>query len=211
MSTSNQEAFHPWFSMWLQPRATMQGLLDTRQHHPVIMLAALSGISQTLGYPVDDLGVQAMNWWQILLTAIVGGAIMGVITLFIVSWLLRLCNPVFRGRASAGQIRTAVAWSYIPMIWLLLLFAIELAMLGPNMYSPSPELGFLSNGVIGLFAIIRSVVGIWAIFTFVKCLAQVQNYSSWRALGQSLVALMLLMAVVVGIAFGIGFLLETMS
>jgi hypothetical protein len=67
----------------------------------------------------------------------------------------------------------------------------ELALFGDELFtSHTPRL--YSNPLLGLgllgFGVLEIVVGVWAIVIFLKALGQVQGFSAWKALGNTLLA-----------------------
>jgi hypothetical protein len=42
--------------------------------------------------------------------------------------------------------------------------------------------------ILVVFAIVNVVVGVWGGIVFLKCLGKVQQFSAWRALGNSVLA-----------------------
>lgn len=92
------------------------------------------------------------------------------------------------------QVRAAIAWSSVPLIWALLLWIPELVLFGQDLFTSStPRLDanpLLAVALIG-FGLVELTIGIWAIVVFLKCLGQVQGFSAWRALGNALLAFLI--------------------
>ena len=85
-----------------------------------------------------------------------------------------------------------MAWSYVPIIWALLLWIPELALFGKDLFSSeTPNIEQSPYIMLG-FGLVEITVGIWTIVVFLKSLGQVQTFSAWRALGNSLAAALVL-------------------
>ncbi len=97
------------------------------------------------------------------------------------------------------QVRAAIAWSSVPLIWALPLWIPELALFGQDLFTKAtPRLDanpLLAVALIG-FGLVELIIGIWAIVVFLKCLGQVQGFSAWRALGNALLAFLIVFTVI---------------
>ncbi|HET6629706.1 MAG TPA: Yip1 family protein [Woeseiaceae bacterium] len=191
VETSGDLSPNPWFSIWLQPRATIQHIVDTDPRRLVLVLAASGGIvealnrasSKSLG---DSLGLPA-----IFSIGIVVGAISGILSLFVFGALIRWTGRWLGGTASYEQIRAAIAWSLVPYLWTSLTWIPELLLFGEEMFTTemprleaNPTLAFVFLGLI----IVELIGGVWALVVYLKCLGQVQGFSAWKALGNVFLA-----------------------
>lgn len=200
MEDTYQQKLNPWFSIWTQPRATIQQIVENDPVHLVLLLAALGGFSTVLDRAsMRNLG-DKLDWPVLLLLAAVIGPIAGIVTLYIGAALLRWTGSWIGGQASARNIRAAMAWSTVPEVWGLLLWLPAFALFGQELFTsamPSvdanPSLSFLLLG----FAAISLVIGIWEFVVFLKCLGQVQAFSAWKALGNSIMASMVVVLPVI--------------
>jgi len=218
MTDPDRQNINPWFAIWTRPRATMRWILDyetptgiaaivdSSPDRLVVPLAAIGGIAHalnrasTLGlgdlYPI--LGIA---FW-----AVMGGALGGIITLFVGGWVLTLTGRPFRGTGSTEDVRSAVAWSNVPIIWALLLWIPELALFGREIFMSAMPLVEANPG-LGLallgFGALEIGVAVWAFVVFLKCLAEAQNFSAWRALGSTVLAGLIPIAIGVATAIAI--------
>jgi hypothetical protein len=92
------------------------------------------------------------------------------------------------------------------VVWALILWPVELALFGQELFTTetpiidaTPLLAFLFLG----FGIIGLSIGIWTIVIFLKCLGQVQGFSAWKALWNTLLALLVVIIPVVVLACGV--------
>ena len=182
---SNGQTLNPWISMWTKPRATIQQVIDTNPERLVMILAAVSGFSTALDRASTKSLGDKLDLPVIFLLAVFLGSISGIIGLYIGSALIRWTGTWIGGKASSQSIRAAIAWSSVPIIWALILWLPKLAIFGKELFTTetpvvdaNPSLVFLLLG----FVAIEILIGVWVIVVFVKCLGQVQNFSSWKAL-----------------------------
>lgn len=203
---SNEQTLNPWVSMWTKPRATIQQIVDTNPERLVMILAAISGFSQVLDRAsMKSLG-DKLEWPIIFLIAAIVGPIGGIISLYIGSVLIRWTGTWIGGNVSSQNIRAALAWSSVPIIWALILWLPELALFGQELFTTetpiidaTPSLAFLMLG----FGAIEISIGIWAIVVFLKCLGQVQSFSAWKALGNVILTGLVFIIPIVVIILGV--------
>ncbi|WP_084004454.1 Yip1 family protein [Terasakiispira papahanaumokuakeensis] len=192
----SDQALNPWISMWTKPRATIQHIIDTNPEQSVMLLAAIYGFSQALDRAsVRDLG-NSFDWPYILLIAAVLGPISGIIYLYLGSAIMRWVGGWMGGTASPQAVRAALAWSCIPMIWALILWLPELALFGQEMFTtatPTLDSTPSLSSVLLALSTIEMLIGIWAVVLLVLSLAQVQGFSAWKALGNVLLAVLVVM------------------
>ena len=185
---------NPWFSIWMQPRATMQQILDTDPARMVLMLAIIAGFFEALDQAViQDLGDRMASWQSVVFSCAIGGPLSGVFGLFVGGYLLRKTGSWLGGSASVREVRAAIAWGSIPMIWLGLLWIPNIALFGDECFTSfTPRLDedpVLAYAMLFL-GLIELIGGIWAIVISLKCLGQAHNFSAWRALGSILLVIL---------------------
>lgn len=204
------QGLNPWFSIWLQPRATMQQILDTDPVRSVLLLAIIGGFFEALTQAAtQDHGDRMASWHGVVLACAIIGPLSGVFGLFLGGYLLRTTGGWLGGSASDREVRAAIAWGGIPKIWLGLLWIPSIALFGDeNFTSATPRLDndpALASAMLFL-ALIGMIGTFWSIVIWLKCLGQAHKFSAWRALG-SVLLMILVVAVVSGVPFGLLFLL----
>jgi len=176
---------NPWVSIWTQPRATIQQIVDSDPEQSVLILAGISGFASTLD-SVRDAGLgDGIPWFYIVLISALIGSLLGIAGLYVFSFLLHWTGKWLDGRASQPLIRAAGAWAQVPIIWGLLLWVPLIALFGQDLFR-SGSFGLESNPFSPyLFPItsIGIVLGVWSLVLSLHCLAQVQGFSVWKALG----------------------------
>ena len=170
------------------PRATIRNIVDTNPKKYVIVLAMLAGIGQTLNREYSLTLGDSLPLVSILLLGILLGPLVGIITLYLGGALFRWTGSRLGGKATAPEVRAAIAWSSVPTIVATLLYIPELAVFGEELFTS--ELTMTTNPALMVallgFGIIEIFVTIWALVIFLKCLAEVHRFSAWRAAGAAL-------------------------
>lgn len=198
---------NPWFSMWTKPRATIAQIVARDPTHLVLPLAAISGFSQALDRASMRSAGDTLDLSVIFLFAAIGGAVGGIITLYLGGLLLRWTGSWIGGTATSEHIRAAVAWSGVPLVWALVLWVPELALFGKDLFTTETPRIDASVGMLLLFlgfAAIEVVVGAWAFVVALKSLGQVQGFSAWKALANGLLALLVVIVPIALLAIGVG-------
>ncbi len=201
----NKHTLNPWISMWTKPRSTIQQIVDANPEHLVWRLAAILGFSDVLDIAVTISMGDNLGWPTIFLIAVIAGPILGVIYLYIGSALICWTGHWIGGKASSQNIRAAFVWSGVPIIWSLILWIPQLALLGQELFTTetpiidaTPLLAYILLG----FVAIETIIAIWAIVVFLKCLGQVQGFSAWKALGNGVLATLVIILPIAIISFG---------
>jgi len=195
--------------MWTNPRATIQRLVDSRPTHFVLFLSAVAGFSQALDQAsVRNMG-DSFEWQTIVLISAISGAFAGVLGLYVGGALLRRTGSWIGGRASTENIRAAIAWSSVPTVWALLLWLPGLAIFGQEIFTTETPIINASTTrlyLFGGFGLFGAIIGLWAFVVFLMCLGQVQGFSTWKALGNLLISVgVLLIIVAIGVLGFMGF------
>lgn len=206
VDTSPPANLNPWFSMWTKPRATIAQIVARDPTHLVVPLAALAGVGETLDRASARSAGDTLDLWAILSIAVIFGPVVGVIGLYVGSALLRWTGSWLGGQASSEHIRTAMAWSGVPVIWGMALWVPELALYGEELFTTATPRIDASAGLALVFftlVAIEITIGVWAFVVFLKSLGQVQGFSAWKALGNGALALLVIVGPIVLLVVGV--------
>ena len=180
----------PWFSVWFHPRRTIRQIVDTNPKQSVLLLPALSGALELFLYDVLTPSPKEIPIILALLMTLAGGALLGLVGLFVMGWLYRWVGNEFGGRANNGQVRAAMAWAEIPKLvlfafWIVLMIVTQgnlLKIWQGQQVLPSP---LLQIGL--LFTLAAGVLFIWHLVVLCKMVAEVHRFSSWTGFGTVLI------------------------
>lgn len=205
MEGLKNNTLNPWIAVWTKPRETIQQIVDTNPEEFVLLLSVVAGFGEVLNRAsMKSLG-DNLEWPMIVVIAAIVGPIGGIVGLYIGGALIRWTGSWMGGEASSQNIRAAIAWSSVPMIWALPLWIPELALFGNELFtSETPNLDAnpsLAYALIG-FGAIDVIIGVWTMVVFLKCLGQVQGFSAWKALGNSILSGLVVVVPIVIIVLG---------
>lgn len=182
-------------SIWLRPRSTIGPVLAwTKQVH-IFSLAALGAIEFILVQFIGADASASLFDLRIVAAIVVGGTVVGIISLLVGSFILRSTGRLLGGRASPWEMRGLIAWGTVPNAFGLALCVITLAagkFLGGTVSNGWPL------GVITALSLILVGLSIWSWVITFGMLARVQGFGLWRAaanfaLGGVLTAILMLL------------------
>jgi len=165
-----------------------------------LLLAAGSGVIQSMVQGnSNQVGARAPGS-AILLAAVLVGAVWGLLQLHLVAALLYLVGKWTGAPAHYSGLRTALAWAAVPQIAILPFWILGTLIFGRFLYV-DPELALarmpLAALAQGLLILGTLVCGGWWLVLQVIGVAEVQHVSAWRALGNFVVAGLILGAVAI--------------
>lgn len=199
METAAIAPIRPWSSIWTQPRATIQKILDADLDRHVLLLAAFAGISQGFQHASDTSAGETLEIPAILATACIGGTIGGILGLYVSAFLLKITGKWIGGKATARQIRTALAWAGVPHVGLVISWLLKIAIFGRELFvdlTPRIESDATVAAVSIGFVLVDLTLVTWLVVLNLKCLGQAQGFSAWKALGNVILATLLVVVLV---------------
>ena len=143
------------------------------------MLAALDGIAQLLNRAVDRNLGDNFSLIPLLILALGVGSIAGIIWVYIMSIILHWMGGKLGGKATIKEVRVAITWSNVPVIWVLPLWIPAILLFGDSLFTTDP---FYSNINLLLISGIELVLSFWTFVISVHSLAEVNRLSTWKAL-----------------------------
>ena len=195
---------NPLLAIWMRPRATIQQIVDDDPETWVLALAAIAGIGQALNDASTRSSGDSLDLPSIFIIAVIAGPLLGIFGLYVAGALLRWTGRWIGGHASQVDIRAASAWSQVPAIWAMLLWVPELWLFGSEMFTeqtPHIDADPMLQVALLVMVIIEIVITIWSIVVFLKCLGQVQGFTAWKALGNSILAGLVIVVPVAVVVF----------
>ena len=191
MENINNQILNPWVSIWTKPRATIQQIVDTDPKNSITLLVCISGFAGAIGRASWKGMGDTMELPAIFILAAVLGPFTAVISLYIGSALICWTGKWIGGIASSQNIRAAMAWSSVPIIWSLVLLIPELILFGEELFTtetPILDASLSLTFTLLIFGVIEIIISIWAMVIYLKCLGQVQGFSAWKALANGFLA-----------------------
>lgn len=206
------EAMHalsasPWISMWTNPRRTIREIVNENPERYVLRLAAVAGIGEALSRASQRSSGDDLSFLSVLMIVVAVGAIGGIFSLYISAALLKWTGRWLGGYGDSSEIRAAIAWSGITDIWMMALWIPKLLLFGDEMFKtemPRMDASLYLTTVFWTITAIEIILGVWSMIVYCKCLGEVQGFSAWRAWGNTLLPVLVILGpilLIAGLAF----------
>lgn len=185
-----QDRLNPWISICTQPRKTIRYVIDSYPYKYVYIIASLYAIFESLNKASSKGLGEQLPIWGILAIAIIGGVIWGYISLYILGGIVKWTGRWIGGTGVTTDITVALAWGSLPYIYTSILWIPDMIVYGKELFMAQMQIDF-SIGLI-IYSYIRIAISIiasiWTIIIVTKCLGEVQGFSAWKALGNVILA-----------------------
>ena len=189
----------PYIGMLIKPRDTIQALVDRatswRSEHTILIII-LAGIAAKLSDQMMDLDIAEHSFAGIIGLSIVGGAIGGIVSVFLFGLVLHQTGKVFDGQASREDIIIAVGWAEVPIVWSLLLSIPAIAVFGHSIFSEDLFEDASSVNHLYFFmalSLVHAVLYFWTFINYMIAVSQVQKFTLLKALGNILLSSIVLL------------------
>ena len=190
MLTSNADRQgSPWFSVWLRPRVTIERVLARYSTAQILLLVSLNPVVTFLvGMATEGrLDLESQNW-RVLVSVVIGAGVIGIAVLYLAALSFRISGKLFRGPATAADLRAVLAWGGAPTVMGL---GVCLAALSGLRLSgaaqPRPQSIELALQAVTI------ALQTWSLIATLLMLSRVQAFGFWRTMASAAVGFMLLL------------------
>ena len=187
---------NPWWRIWIQPRQTIRYLIDTDPKMHFWVLVVFYGIIRAVTMGMAAQLGDIFSPSQVAAFILIAGPLSGVIGVYFTASLLELVGRLFGGQAESQHVRTVLAWATVPMSVLVILGLLPLlAMFGSSVFGSSDSQmqqflygsgyasEFLGGGLLSWRTGMEILGSFYYLVVAVVGLAEVQNFSVWKAIG----------------------------
>jgi hypothetical protein len=200
----------PFVGMWLSPRDTVRSILQRDPTYLVIPLAAIGGVFQALARASDRSAGDLLSLPIILALVIPLGAIGGLIGLYFGGAMLHFTGKWIGGTGTPQDIRASIAWGTIPALWGGLLWIPIILLTGRAAFVSDMENSGASAMMLliaGGCLLVQAGAYFWSVFTGLHSLGEAQGFSAWKALGNGMLAGLVIIVPIVVIGVGLAVVL----
>ena len=174
----------PWLSIWIHPRETIARIVADDPNRALWWLAGIYGFSSLMNMFQSMMLGGSLGTASLFILAIIVAPFWGWLNFSVWSCFVAWVGKWFKGRGSFTTVRSAYAWSCVPLIlniplWLLLVvtFGHQLFLNFPNAHLlPQSQVMFLF-GVLG----VKIILFVWSFIIYLNALAEVQKFSILKA------------------------------
>lgn len=196
---------NPWITIWTEPRETIRRIIAENPKRSLWVLAAIYGFSSLLNsFQSGSLGV-SMGMAPLFLLALILAPFWGYLIFAFWSFVVVWTGKIFKGQGNFQTVRAAYAWSCVPLSVTAVLWVLLILFFGHPLFTNFPQEHLLTGGQTALlFCILIAKVAmvIWTLVIYLNALSEVQRFSILRAIGNVIIAAVLI-GVVLGIIFGL--------
>lgn len=187
---------NPWVGMLTRPRETVRYILETDPRRQMHTLAIAGGVAaQVVSYMVTPSGFGGSLILQAAL-----GVVSGLVGLYLGGAVYGWAGRLMGGRGTAQEVRAALAWSQVPVLWAMLLVIIGAVVREALRLNDSS--GLVTMGVL-------VVSQVWVFVTQLKAIGEAHDFSAWRALVMMIIISVVLMMVIFGVGMALLSLLDS--
>jgi len=193
------DSIAPFFSIWIDPRATIRRIVDSDPTRHVLALAAIGPALFSLfgqwSAALNGTANQSVLWPLFVAFNVAFQAGLGILFLYISGAVFRWSGGLLGGTASRVEMRAALAWSQVPSIVAVIILMLAL-FAGVPMPKVLPGRPLQLDAAFYRVLVVAAVLGIWGFVINLKCFGEVHRFSAWRALSAILIPPLIAMVVI---------------
>lgn len=175
----------PWVRIWFEPRETMRQIMNTGLKQGFLLLSAIYGLPLAFNLIQSFAFSTLVPLWAILVGSLVLCTFLGMLGIYVATWLLEFTGKWIGGKANFMEVRAAVTWSNVPTLVTILMWVLLLGVFGGQVFdrefAQTQFMGYQA-GILFLVMLVEMVISVWGFIILLNTLAEVQGFSVWRAL-----------------------------
>lgn len=190
-----------WVSIWVHPRATIRRIVATNKDRSLWLLAAIYGFSSLLSSFQSFSFGSFFSIFPIFIIALILAPIWGYIAFSVWSWVVVWTGKWLKGSGDFRSVRAAYAWSCVPLLVSDVIWIAMLLLFGVMLFASPASGQMLPQGQTALLMVLllaKVVLSVWSLVIYINTLAEVQKFSALRAIGNIVIA-----GILIGIVVGI--------
>jgi len=188
---------NPFKEIWFSPRKTIQAIVEFNPKYYLYFFATVQGLYSLINVlsSFSPISLDSTGGIVFLVVAILISPFIGLFYFWVNSWILKWIGSWFKGKASHKETRTVLAWSQLPVLFLLLIYAINQLILYlciDNAVAESmPLSAVIAQYPVWLFisSALTAVFGIWSLVIFFGGVAQVHQFGVGKAILTGIIAI----------------------
>jgi hypothetical protein len=188
---------HPFRDIWTSPKHTIRAIVESNPKYFLVFFATVQGLYALISIfgslrPVPTSFAQNFVF---VLVMIVLSPLLGLLYFWINSWILKWIGTWFKGKGTALHLRTVLAWSQYPILFLVLMFVINhiiaRLIIAQGHLGAMPLAAIVGHYPMWLFinSVITAVFGIWSLVIFFAGISEIHKFGIGKALLTGIIAL----------------------
>lgn len=182
---------NPWLTIWTKPRDTMAQIARENPNRSIWVLSGIYGFCSLMNLFQSIALGQVMAPLGIVILAALLAPFWGYLNFSVWSWFVSFTGKWLKGQGSFTEVRSAYAWSSVPMLINIPLWLLMVALFGHQLFLNFPDAAFLPAAQVHiLFSIlvVKVIAAVWSFVIYLNALAVVQNFSMLRTIGNLVLA-----------------------
>jgi len=171
----------PWTSIWIHPRETVAQISGKSSRRSLWILASIYGFCSLL----NGFQLVSLHSAVLILIGILLAPLWGHILFAFGSLLLLWTGKWFSGEGTFQTIRTAYAWSSLPLAFNIPIWLVKYILYPQEQFFIFPEKYLLSQTeviVLIFIFLVKITASMWSWTIYCIALAKVQNFTLLRAI-----------------------------
>jgi hypothetical protein len=167
-----------WYSIWFRPGDTIRDIVDSNPGKHLLLFAILGGLSQSLASTASLGFGNMMSANEIFMISLLSGPFAGLFYIFGVGWLLHYVLFRLGGTAPITETRTAIAWSWVPIVATLPLWGVKFILFRNELFTlekPFLESEPILNFFFGIFQFADITLYMWTVVILIAGLSKVHK------------------------------------
>lgn len=202
------EQHNPWLTIWTKPRATIAQITAENPNRSLWALAAIYGFCSLMNLFQSIALGQIMAPIGIIILAAILSPFWGYLNFTVWSWFVSFTGKWLKGKGTFTDVRAAYAWSSVPILINIPLWLLMVVLFGHQLFLNFPDAAHLPSSQINILfgiLIVKVIVAVWSFVIFLNALAEVQQFSMLRTIGNLIIAGIILSALFIVLWSALGY------
>ncbi len=167
---------NPWISMWTRPKPTIRSIVQVNPNQGLWLLASLYAL--VCGFFTANFYSWGLNnaFLPVFIPLLILSPLLGWAWFSFDAWIIQQIGVWLKGRASFVAVRASVAWSKVPYLLSLFMWAVLILMQPDTVF-----IQYASGPVTVFISLISLIVNIWSLLLLIEAVREVQSFSIGRA------------------------------
>lgn len=176
---------NPWLTIWIDPKNTIQRIIETNPYYRYVFLIIFGGINQALSN-CEKLGLgERFEGSQLLLLSLFIGPLAALITIHLTAWILHFFTSRLGSSSPRPAFRIAYAWSWAPAVYLMPLWGIKYILFRDELFK-SDKSYLLSQPVLSathsILQFVDFLVAVWSLVILLMMISHIARLPFIRTL-----------------------------
>lgn len=186
--------FNPWLTIFVKPRQTIRAIVDSNPNFRLLTLSAIYGFCSLLGFAQNFNFGDKKETLLALLPLLLLAPFWGYLVFSFSSWFVFITGKLLKGQGTYKEVRSAYAWSNVPLIVNALLWIFLIIVFKISLFSDTALQGVLTGGrsflLVGV-VFSQLVFSLWGLVIYIIGVSEVQRFSIFKTLVNLFLGLLL--------------------